>query len=76
MLRNAEPHERYDFGSTEIGFVIGDVRYSKWPNNANIVFVGPLCIENVCATTRKCTHYIGFISFFEQLHLMHKLCAL
>ena len=40
MLRNAEPHERYDFGSTEIGFVIGDVRYSKWPNNANIVFVG------------------------------------
>ena len=40
MLRNSDPHERYDFGSTEIGFIIGDVRYSKWPNQANIVFVG------------------------------------
>ena len=40
MLRNSDPHERYDFGSTEIGFMIGDVRFSKWPIQANIVFVG------------------------------------
>ena len=49
--------------------------------NAQIAPAGPLCSENACMTTRKCTHatlwngkrwfHIGFISFFEHWHWHH-----
>ena len=46
ILRSSGPHDRYDFGHSDIGFLQGDVRAkeTEWgPNTPYVVFIGAAC---------------------------------